>query len=66
MSSKKMLVAFGATGNQGGSVIKDSFEDPVTAKQFHIGAITKDVRSRQQQQHLPQRRYGSQRTSELS
>ena len=52
MSSEKMLVAFGAAGNQRGSVIKAILEDPVTAKQSHIGAITGDVRS-QQQQHLP-------------
>lgn len=43
MSSKKILVVFGATGNQGGSVIKSILEDPVTAEEFHIRAITRDT-----------------------
>ncbi|KAH8801727.1 hypothetical protein F5884DRAFT_847621 [Xylogone sp. PMI_703] len=42
MSSKKVLVVFGATGNQGGSVIRAFLCDPVTAQQFHIRAITRD------------------------
>ena len=42
MSSKKILVVFGATGNQGGSVIKAILGDLVTAEQFHIRAITRD------------------------
>ena len=42
MSSKKILVVFGATGNQGGSVIKAILGDPVTAEQFHVRAITRD------------------------
>lgn len=42
MSSKKILVVFGATGNQGGSVIKAILGDHATAEQFHIRAITRD------------------------
>ncbi len=42
MSSKKILVVFGATGNQGGSVVKAILNDPTTAEQFQIRAITRD------------------------
>ena len=42
MSAKKILVVFGATGNQGGSVVKVILGDPVAAEQFHIRAITRD------------------------
>ena len=42
MPSKKVLVVFGATGNQGGSVIKAILDDRATAEQFHIRAITRD------------------------
>jgi uncharacterized protein YbjT (DUF2867 family) len=42
MPNKKILVVFGATGNQGGSVIKAILNDPVTAEQFNIRAITRD------------------------
>ena len=43
MSLKKILVVFGATGNQGGSVIKSILGDPVTAEEFHIRAVTRDT-----------------------
>jgi hypothetical protein len=42
MLSKKILVVFGATGNQGGSVIKTILNDPVAAARFDIRAITRD------------------------
>jgi hypothetical protein len=42
MSSKKILVVFGATGNQGGSVINSILSDPITAEQFRITGITRD------------------------
>jgi uncharacterized protein YbjT (DUF2867 family) len=42
MSSKKILVVFGATGNQGGSVIKTILEDPSLSSQFEIRGITRD------------------------
>jgi len=40
--SKRLLVVFGATGNQGGSVIKSVLGDPKTAAQFAIRGITRD------------------------
>jgi uncharacterized protein YbjT (DUF2867 family) len=43
MASKKILVVFGATGNQGGSVIKTILEDPSISSQFHIRGITRDI-----------------------
>jgi NmrA-like family len=42
MMSKKVLVVFGATGKQGGSVINSILEDPKSAAQFAIRAITRD------------------------
>lgn len=39
----KILVVFGATGNQGGSVIKSVLGDPKTAKEFKIRGITRDA-----------------------
>ena len=42
MSDQKIVVVFGATGVQGGSVIKSLQNDPVTAKQFKIRGITRD------------------------
>jgi uncharacterized protein YbjT (DUF2867 family) len=43
MSAKKVLVIFGATGGQGGSVIKSILADPKAAQQFQIRAVTRDV-----------------------
>jgi len=43
MSSKKILVVFGATGKQGGSVIQSILGDPATASQFEIHAVTRDA-----------------------
>jgi hypothetical protein len=42
MATKKVLVVFGATGNQGGSVIKTILDDPKMACQFELRAITRD------------------------
>jgi hypothetical protein len=39
---KGVLVVFGATGNQGGSVIQAILADPVAAAQTQIHAITRD------------------------
>ncbi|TVY90485.1 NmrA-like family domain-containing protein [Lachnellula willkommii] len=42
MSDKKILVVFGATGNQGGSVIDSILNDSTTAAQFEIVGVTRD------------------------
>lgn len=39
----KLITVFGATGNQGGSVIKHILDDAVLSKQFRIRGITRDV-----------------------
>ena len=45
MAEKKLLVVFGSTGNQGGSVIKSIQGDPKTANEFKIRGITRDTSS---------------------
>ncbi|KAI9732975.1 MAG: hypothetical protein M1818_007408 [Claussenomyces sp. TS43310] len=42
MASKKIIVVFGATGGQGGSVVKSLLDDPQAASQFAIRAVTRD------------------------
>ena len=42
VSSKGILVVFGATGNQGGSVIKAILADPSTSAHTQIVAVTRD------------------------
>ncbi|PMD52673.1 NAD(P)-binding protein [Hyaloscypha bicolor E] len=42
MSPKKTLVVFGATGSQGGSVIKTILEDRTLSSQFEIRGIARD------------------------
>lgn len=39
----KTLTVFGATGNQGGSVIEAVLSDPILSKEFKIRGITRDV-----------------------
>ena len=38
----KTVVVFGATGTQGGSVAKALLNDPRTAQQFKVKAVTRD------------------------
>ena len=42
-ASKKVLAVFGATGNQGGSVINNVLADPELSQQFSIRALTRDT-----------------------
>jgi hypothetical protein len=39
----KLITVFGATGNQGGSVIKNILADSTLSKTFKIRGITRDV-----------------------
>lgn len=39
----KILTVFGASGNQGGSVIRTVLADPTLSKEFRIRAITRDA-----------------------
>jgi uncharacterized protein YbjT (DUF2867 family) len=39
----KILTVFGATGNQGGSVIKSILADPVLSKEWKIRGVTRDT-----------------------
>lgn len=39
----KIITVFGATGNQGGSVIRAILDDAVLSKQFKIRGITRDI-----------------------
>jgi uncharacterized protein YbjT (DUF2867 family) len=50
----KIITVFGATGNQGGSVIKAILADPALSKEFKIRAITRDT-SKPAAQHLAQK-----------
>jgi hypothetical protein len=43
ITTKNVLVVFGATGAQGGSVVKSILTDPKTASMFTIRAITRDA-----------------------
>jgi uncharacterized protein YbjT (DUF2867 family) len=43
MSLRKILAVFGATGNQGGSVINSVLAHPKLSQEFSIRAITRDV-----------------------
>lgn len=39
----KILTVFGATGNQGGSVVEAVLADPTLSKEFKIRGVTRDV-----------------------
>jgi uncharacterized protein YbjT (DUF2867 family) len=39
----KLITVFGATGNQGGSVIEQLLNDAATAQEFKIRGITRDT-----------------------
>jgi len=43
MATKKVLVVFGATGLQGGSVVKAILGDPKTREAFTVRGVTRDV-----------------------
>lgn len=40
--AKRTIVIFGATGKQGGSVVKSVLADSNAASQFHVKAVTRD------------------------
>jgi uncharacterized protein YbjT (DUF2867 family) len=40
---KQVIVVFGATGKQGGSVVKSLLKDPKSASKFHVRAVTRDT-----------------------
>ncbi|KAL0941983.1 NmrA-like family protein [Colletotrichum truncatum] len=42
---KKVLVVLGATGNQGGSVVRTFLNDPVLASQWHVRGTTRNASS---------------------
>ncbi|KAF2006333.1 NAD(P)-binding protein [Amniculicola lignicola CBS 123094] len=50
MSNKKLLVLFGATGNQGGSTAHFVLDDPTLAKQYAVRAITRDINNSKAQE----------------
>ena len=39
----KIITVFGATGQQGGSVVRTILNDPELSKEFKIRGITRDV-----------------------
>lgn len=39
----KTITVFGATGNQGGSVVHAILADPVLSKEFKVRGVTRDV-----------------------
>lgn len=41
--SQPIIVIFGATGNQGGSVINSLLSDPTTATKYKLRGVTRDV-----------------------
>ncbi|KAG0049982.1 hypothetical protein BGZ83_005220 [Gryganskiella cystojenkinii] len=41
--SKQIFVVFGATGNQGGSIVNTFLQDPELSKKYHIRAVTRDL-----------------------
>ena len=49
MSSSKLLTIFGATGNQGGSVISTVLSNPELKQKYHLRAVTRDPSSNKAQ-----------------
>lgn len=45
MSAKKLVTVFGATGNQGGSILSAILNNPILSKEFTVRAITRDTNS---------------------
>lgn len=45
MASKKIILAFGATGNQGGSVVRTFLSDPKLKNDWAIRGVTRNVES---------------------
>ena len=45
MAAKKVLVVFGATGNQGGSIIKSFLGDSKASAEYSLRGITRDTSS---------------------
>jgi len=41
--SQPIIVVFGATGKQGGSVLRTLLADPATASKYKLRAVTRDV-----------------------
>ncbi|RHZ66421.1 hypothetical protein CDV55_106805 [Aspergillus turcosus] len=50
----KLITVFGATGNQGGSVIKHILEDPQLSKEYRIRGITRDTSKKSAQELVKQ------------
>lgn len=49
MASKKVLVIFGSTGNQGGSVVETVLSHPELASKYALRGITRDTNSKKSQ-----------------
>lgn len=43
MSGKKIITVFGATGNQGGSVVETFLNDPKLKNEWAVRGITRDI-----------------------
>lgn len=43
--AKKIITVFGATGKQGGSVVKTFLEDPKLTPEWAVRGVTRDVSS---------------------
>lgn len=41
--AKQTITVFGATGKQGGSIVKSILEDPKASSQFQVRAVTRDA-----------------------